>query len=99
MGEIKKSTVKNGRSFGEVWSCITSLEGSEFQQVRGQKFTYTVVEGYIIPNTTKIRILKSYFEKAWNRMPVSGPGELQDLIAPSYLFAILKDPRIYGDLR
>jgi hypothetical protein len=84
-------------SFGEVWSCIISLEGSEFQQVRGKQFTYTVKGEYIIPNTTRIRIPKSYFEKAWNRMPLTGPGAVQDLIAPSYLFAVLTDPRIWSE--
>lgn len=30
------------KSFAEVWKSITALEGSEFQQVRGQRFTYAV---------------------------------------------------------
>ncbi|WP_151736720.1 hypothetical protein [Paenibacillus tengchongensis] len=47
----------------------------------------------VIPNTAKIRISNSYFKKAWEQMPVSGPGALREkLIAPSYLFTILSDP-------
>ncbi len=84
--------------FSEVWKSITALEGSEFQQVRGQKFIYAVSGDYIVPNTTNIRIPKSNFEKAWKQMPVSGPGALhKSLIAPSYLYAILSDQRIVGE--
>lgn len=82
------------KTFEEVWYSITAAEGREFQQVRGQKFMYTLSGEYVIPNTTKIRIPKRYFEKAWNRMPVSGPGKINDLIAPSYLYAILSDSRV-----
>lgn len=82
------------KSFGEIWSRISAFEGSDFQQIRGKKFSYEVSGEYVIPNTTKIRISKSHFEKAWKRMPISGPGKINDLIAPSYLFAILTDSRI-----
>lgn len=81
-------------SFEQAWLRIAALAGSKFQQVRGQTFTYEVSGEYVIPSTTRVRITKRYFEKAWERMPVGGPGEINDLIAPSYLFAILTDPRI-----
>jgi hypothetical protein len=81
-------------SFVEVWRRITSLTGTEFHQVRGQMFTYIVSGEYIIPSTTQIRISNTNFKKAWEQLPVNGPGALQDIIAPSYVFAILTDPRI-----
>jgi hypothetical protein len=34
------------------------------------------------------------FEKAWHRRPLTRTRELQDLQGPSYLFAILTDPRV-----
>ncbi|WP_059040659.1 hypothetical protein [Paenibacillus rubinfantis] len=86
------------KSFAEVWKNIIALEGSEFQQVRGQKFTYAISGEYVVPNTTNIRIPKSYFEKAWKQMPVSGPGALhKSLIAPSYLYPILSEQRSVGE--
>ncbi|MFD1130613.1 hypothetical protein ACFQ3J_20940 [Paenibacillus provencensis] len=82
------------KSFDDVWQIIVEQEGSEFQQVRGKIFTYQTVGNAITPSTTNYIISRSQLEKAWKRMPVNGPGEFQDLIGPSYLFAILTDPRI-----
>lgn len=82
------------KPFEQVWQHIKELEGSEFRQVRGKTFTYSVSSNTIIPSTTNYLIPRSQIEKAWARMPVTGPGALSDLIAPSYLFAILTDSRI-----
>ena len=81
-------------AFVQIWKRIVEYEGSEFRQVRGKTFTYTVSGNALVPSTTNYLIPRSQIEKAWKRMPVAGPGGLQDLVAPSYLYAILSDPRI-----
>jgi hypothetical protein len=81
-------------SIEEVWSKILLYEGSVFRQVKGKEFRYTVKGKTIVPNTTNVIIGKSQLEKALIRMPVKGPGDLSDLRAPSYLFALLADDRI-----
>lgn len=82
------------KPFEQVWQHIIELEGSQFQQVRGKNFTYSVSSNTIIPSTTNYLIPRSQIEKAWSRKPFTGPGALSDLIAPSYLFVILTDSRI-----
>jgi hypothetical protein len=82
------------KSFDEIWKSITEQEGSEFKQVRGKTFTYKISGNAIVPSTTNYLIPKSQIEKAWNRMPIKGPGMISDFIAPSYLYAILIDEKI-----
>jgi len=81
-------------SMEEIWNRIVLHEGNEFTQKRGKVFIYKMNGNVIVPNTTNISISKGEVEKAWNRMPVNGPGEINDLMAPSYLYAILNDQRI-----
>ena len=78
----------------EVWAQIEDLQGQEFRQKRGGRFSYKVVGGHVVPDRTNHQIPRSQFAKAFERWPVAGPGELQDLRGPSYLFAILSDHRI-----
>lgn len=80
--------------FEDVWRSIMNNQGSEFTQKMGKRFTYTMKGTALVPSTTNFNIPKSQMEKAWNRMPINGPGEINDLIAPSYLYAILNDKRI-----
>lgn len=81
-------------SFEVVWSRIQAHQGEVFHQKRGGEFTYIVSGGAVMPDRTDRVLPRSHFEKALDRMPVQGPGELNDLQGPSYLFAILTDPRI-----
>ena len=46
-----------------------------------------------VPVTNRL-LPRSQFARAFERAPLGGPGQLQDLQGPSYLFAILTDPRI-----
>lgn len=82
------------KTFEEIWKRIVELEGSEFWLVKGKVFTYKVSGNQIIPSTTDFPVQQNQFEKAWERMPVKGPGVIKDLMAPSYLFAILSDTRV-----
>jgi len=80
--------------FTPVWDRIAGLAGSEFRQKTGRPFTYTVTGIAIVPSTTNRLLARTQFQKAYERSPLQGPGQLQDLQGPSYLFAILTDPRV-----
>ena len=83
-------------TFDAVWSRIESNAGERFHQKRGGEFTYAIVSGCVIPDRTNRNLHRSQFQKAYDRMPIAGPGDLQDLQGPSYLYAILNDPRVAG---
>ena len=77
-----------------VWNRIEAHAGEAFKQVRGATFTYQVVGGHVVPDRTVQQIPKSHFAKALDLVPLSGPGEIQHLRGPSYIYAILMDKRI-----
>ena len=77
-----------------VWRRITELEGEEFQQIRGARFTYTITGNALVPNRTNRQLPRSQFGKALDFMPVENTVPLQHLQGPSYLYAILMDPRV-----
>jgi hypothetical protein len=80
--------------FDAVWRRIAAFQGHTFRQRRGKPFTYVVSGGCVVPSTTNRLLPRSQFARAFERAPLGGPGQLQDLQGPSYLFAILTDPRI-----
>lgn len=77
-----------------VWGRIEAQAGEAFTQVLGARFTYRVAGGYVVPDRTVQQIPRSHFARALELVPLSGPGEVQNLRGPSYIFAILMDPRI-----
>jgi hypothetical protein len=80
--------------FDVVWRRIVALQGQTFRQRRGKAFTYVISGGAVVPSTTNRLLSRSQFAHAFERIPLRGPGQLQDLQGPSYLFAILTDPRV-----
>jgi hypothetical protein len=80
--------------FDAVWRRIEAHEGEQFQQKGGGKFTYKVESGCVVPNRTNRRLPRGHFERAYERGPLGGPGEVQDLQGHSYLYAILTDRRV-----
>ena len=88
-----------GVEFDEVWERITRNAGGEFRQKAGKRFTYTATSGSVVPSTTNRVLPRSHFEQAYSRAPLAGPGQLQDLQGPSYLWAILTDERIAPQTR
>lgn len=85
-----------GRDVNPVWQRITSHAGEVFQQKRGAQFTYRVIGGHVVPDRTPQQIPKSHFAEALELVPLSGPGQIQNLRGPSYIYAILMDRRISG---
>ena len=81
-------------NIGIVWRRIEALEGEEFQQLRGARFTYAITGNVLVPSRTNRQLARSQFEKALNLMPVRNTVPLQHLQGPSYLYAILVDSRV-----
>ncbi|MGA2531041.1 MAG: hypothetical protein ABSG36_18015 [Acidimicrobiales bacterium] len=87
---------RNTSGGNDLWARIYAQQGEVFYQKRGQPFTYSVISTSLLPSTTNRMLPRSQSEEALGRLPVSGPGELNDLQGPSYLYAILTDPRAVG---
>ncbi len=78
----------------EVWRRIEAHAGETFHQIRGGEFTYTATSSYISPDRTSQHIPKAHFERALAMVPLSDTVPLQNLRGPSYIYAVLMDPRI-----
>jgi hypothetical protein len=77
-----------------VWRRIEAHAGETFRQVRGGEFTYEVEGNRLRPDRTNRALEKSQFGQALDLAPLTSTTQLQHLQGPSYLFAILTDPRI-----
>ncbi len=89
------------RSFADVWPRIEAHAGEEFRTIRNKPFSYNIRGSSVVPRPGKgaetNRLLpRSHFQKAWERRPLSGPGQIHDLQGPAYVYAILADARICG---
>lgn len=80
--------------FDLIWKRIQDNAGEIFHQKTGGQFRYRVDGGTVYPDRTSRALPRSQFQKAFERSPLRGPGELQDLQGPSYLWAVLTDRRI-----
>ena len=80
-----------------VWSRVQGLAGAEFTTKTGMAFKYTVSGNVLYPSRTNYALSKGEFAKALKLWPVKGPGEISRLVRrPSYIWAILSDPRVAG---
>jgi len=80
----------------EVWARISALAGETFTTKTGRPFAYDSDARAVHLRNTNRSLPRAQFEAALERFPVSGPGELQDLQGPSYIYAILTDRRVSG---
>ena len=85
------------RDIDAVWKRIEAHVGETFHLVRGGAFTYEVVSGHVVPDRTSQQIPRSQFAKALELVPLRGPSVVQRLRGPSFIYAILMDPRISTD--
>ena len=87
--------------FERVWTSIAKHAGEDFKTVTGLLFRYRLAGDsvWIERDGREVNraLGKNQFTKAWARWPVEGPGELQDLQGPSFVFAILDDSRAWED--
>ena len=77
-----------------VWSRIRQHEGEGFQLIRGDVFTYEMFDNYLLPVGRVRHLSRTNFGKALVRVPLDGYQSVKDLQGPSYVYAILMDPRI-----
>ena len=78
----------------KIWFRIANEQGADFFQIRGKKFSYEVVGDYIDLSTTNQKIPKKHIVEALRLVPFENTVPLQNLRAPSYIYAILADKRI-----
>lgn len=81
----------------ELWANLARHEGEEFRQIRGKAFTYTLASAGLTPSTTDWVIPKSHFAEALQLVPLESTVAVQHLYGPSYIYAVLMDPRIRGE--
>lgn len=79
-----------------AWEGIVSLAGEVFHTKTGKAFTYQISGNAVALLNTNRNLPRAHIERALGRMPLDGPGQLQDLQGPSYIFAIITDPRVSG---
>ncbi len=82
--------------FDGVWQNIQRRAGETFHQVTGRAFEYEARQSYVKLSSTHRRIPRSDFKKAFAERPLTSVRQVRDLgvQGPSYVFAILTDPRI-----
>ena len=78
----------------EVWRRIVRHSGEEFRLKGGRPFTYRASGRTIQLHTTNRMISRTAIEKALARCPLRNTVAVQDLSAPSYIYALLTDLRI-----
>lgn len=79
-----------------LWSILERPEGEEFHQIRGKAFTYSLTEKGLRPSTTDWVIPKAHFAEALDLVPLQNTAPVQHLYGPSYVYAVLMDPRVRG---
>lgn len=77
-----------------VWSRIEALEGEVFRQKGGKRFTSSILGNVWYPSTASQALPRTQFAKPLGLVPITGPGAINHLRGPSYLWAVLMNPRI-----
>ncbi len=83
-----------GVGIDEVWRRMERHAGETFTQVRGGTFTYAIYGNGLDLDRTNQVLQRSQIEEAVDRLPLENTSSVHDLRGPSYLYAILMDPRI-----
>lgn len=77
-----------------VWQRIRAHAGETFCQMRGGEFTYQVSgDGLRLSRTNQI-LPKKHLAEALDLVPLLSTVPVQHLRAPSYIYAIVMDPRV-----
>lgn len=79
-----------------VWERIVEHSGDTFYQIRGKAFTYDASGRTIRLHTTNWSIPRSAIDEALTMVPLLNTTVVQHLMGPSYIYAILSDPRVRG---
>lgn len=85
----------------QAWTRIEKHAGEAFTTLRGNEFTYSVggkpTPWHITLDHLRRDISRGDLSRALDVWPVKGPSELLHVAQPSYVYAILNDPRIRKD--
>ncbi|HEX7002653.1 MAG TPA: hypothetical protein VF168_00490 [Trueperaceae bacterium] len=98
--EVREELVvssRQGVGIEQVWERIERSAGEPFRQLRGGKFTYEVRGNALLPDRTNRQLARSQFERALELVPLENTAAVQHLQGPSYIYAILMDPRVRKD--
>jgi hypothetical protein len=83
--------------FDQIWQRIVAVAGQQFKTASGLLFTFDVKGNVLRPSRTKYNLPRSDFEKASQLLPFTTRSKLNRAIrGPSYVIAILSDPRVQG---
>ena len=77
-----------------VWRRIVKHQGQVFRQIRGGEFTYSIQGDQIVLSRTNWSIPRTHIEKALDLAPLESTVPVQHLFGPSYIYALIMDPRI-----
>jgi hypothetical protein len=91
-----EGTPATAPAFNQIWRRIQGLADAGFSTKTGKAF-YSWTPGAVHLGNTSRSLSRAQFLTALQRFPVTGPGALEDLQGPSYLYAILTDLRVTGD--
>lgn len=84
--------------FDATWTRIRALEGAGFATKTGLPFHYAINGEQLTPSRTGYPLHKREFQSAYPHVPCAGPGAfVNEVRGPSYVWAILHDPRIRKD--
>jgi hypothetical protein len=82
-------------NFDGVWRRILANVGEDFETIKGLPFSYEIDGEVLHPSRTNYNIPRSQVMKAFELVPFDGPGVINNTVrGPSYVWAILHDPRI-----
>lgn len=62
--------------FPTVWDRVNQHSGAEFTTKTGRRFSYIASAGGVSMSTTNRLLPRGDFEKAFDRQPLTGPGQL-----------------------
>src|SRR5262245_23653549 len=93
----RRPQVMNVIGIDELWVRLARHESDEFRQIRGRRFRYRLTDSGLVPDTTDWVIPRTHLAQGLERVPLRNTTPVQDLFGPSYIYAILMDPRIRRD--
>lgn len=78
-----------------IWKRLKAHAGEEFETKTGKTFTYEIDGNVMRPSRTERNLHSGNFEKVIGMLPISGPGDISNLVQGSaYVWAVLHDRRI-----
>jgi hypothetical protein len=82
-------------SIDEVWGRIRAHQGETFHTKTGLPLTYTVTDNRLTTSRSHVALSVTGFSTVLKRVPVASPAHINSEVrGPSYIWAILHDPRI-----